>query len=185
MATEKKIVTMMRLLLKPFQNVENAGQQLLARSVETSVGVVLTMLGNLVGQKRGGITDDEIFRRYVRARIATNKSTMDGESILLVASLFLGAGIGHIIVKNVGDPGYEITIEGVVMADDLAQAFFTEFLRKATGVSIPINLITYDADDDLMFEFGTDGDGEASSTQGFAYDGTDPDLGGVYASAHA
>lgn len=182
---EKKIVTMMRLLLKPVQDVENVGQQMLQRSVETSTGAVLTMLGNLVGQRRNGIADDEVYRRYIRARIATNKSTMDGESILTVAQLFLGDGVGHIIVDNTGDPGYEITIEGFVMSDDLAQAFFDSFLRKATGTSIPINLITYDEDDAHMFSFGTSADGEVDAARGFAYDGTDPTLGGSFASARS
>lgn len=179
---EKKLVKLMRILLTPFQDVENAGQQLLQRSIETSTGQVLTLLCKLVGQPRGAITDDEILRRYGRARIAVNRSTMDGESILLVARLFLGDGVGVVEVENVGDPGYEITISGVVILDDLAQLFYVDFIRKATGSAIPVNMTTYPAADAGMFEFATTTDGEASSTEGWSDDTNDPTLGGAFAS---
>ena len=143
---------LMRILLKPFQRLENAFQQLLLRSVATSTGVMLTQLGKLVGQPRNGITDDEVFRRYVRARIATNKSRMIGDDIITVANLVIGDPNAVVVVKTLGEAAYEITVTGIVMSDSVATILLT-FLRPATGSGISFNLITYPALDSGMFAF--------------------------------
>lgn len=179
-AGTSKANRLMRILLKPFQRLENAFQQLLLRSVDTSTGVMLTQLGKLVGQKRNGITDDDVFRRYVRARIATNRSRMIGDDIITVAQLVLGLALADLAagdtiwVRTLGEAAYEIVIEGTPMDDSLATVLLT-FLAPATGSGIGFNLVTYPAPDSGMFAF------DGGTGEGFG-DVLDATTGGEFAS---
>lgn len=150
--TETKLRALLRILLTPFQDVENAIQQVLQISVTSSTGQTLTLLGKIVGQERNGITDDEVFRRYVRARIATNRSTMVGEDIIRVLLLVMGDDATKVVVNNNGDAAFEVTIQGVVVLDDLA-TILLRFLRAAAGVGIRPILMTWPAVEADMFAF--------------------------------
>ena len=175
MAKVTKTTRLLRVLMRPFQDLEEVFQQLLLRSVETSQDIVLTMLGNLVGQKREGITDDEIFRRYVRARVATNWSSMTGDEIIRIVQLVIGNPSLVVDADNTGYAGYELTLLGVVVLDDLATIILSGFLRRATGTGIRGVLVTYPAEESGMFAFdGGTGDGWGDSL--------DADTGGVFAS---
>lgn len=172
-----KTVRLIRVLLKPFQDLETVFQQLLMRSVENSTGVTLTLIGKLVGQEREGVTDDELFRRYVRARIFANRSTMTGEEIIQIAVLVVNDPDATIEVQSVGPAAYELTVAGAVVTDDVATVL-VKFLSIATGTAIRFTSITYPANESEMFAFdGGTGDGWGSTL--------DASVGGVFASARS
>src|SRR5690606_25505389 len=76
-------------LVEPAQSVEDALQQLLLdRAVNTAIGVQLDALGKIVKQPRAGLGDED-YRRYVRARIATNRSKGTIADLLTIASLIV------------------------------------------------------------------------------------------------
>ena len=81
------ITKLLTALVTPHQPLEDAWQQLrLLRSVDTAVGVQLDMIGEIVGQERGGMVDDD-YRRFVRARIAANISDGRVFDLIKVATL--------------------------------------------------------------------------------------------------
>lgn len=69
------------------QELETALQQLLGeRDLDTAAGAQLGVLGRLVGQQRGGATDDE-YRIQIRARIRVNASSGTVPEILEIFGL--------------------------------------------------------------------------------------------------
>lgn len=133
---DTKLIRLLRILVAPYQDRENAQQQLLLRSVLTSTGQTLTLFGKIVGQERNGITDDNIFRRYVTARIAANRSTMVGEDLINVVSLVLGAPVGVQIATNpIGVAAVELTVHGQIVPPDVEQVILA-FTRIVVGTGI-------------------------------------------------
>lgn len=74
--------------LKEIQALEDALWAMLTDTIETAVGARLDVIGRIVGQKRGALTD-EPYRVFLRAAIAANKSRGTGEDLILVTSLML------------------------------------------------------------------------------------------------
>ena len=101
------------------------------RNIDTAVGAQLDVLGAWVGRPRNGVTDDEIYRRYIRAQILTNKSDGVIGDILGVARAVLGDG-GTIVNSNTGCAAYVLRVEGLAVADDVA-AVLVELVLQATS----------------------------------------------------
>lgn len=96
----KKALT---VVLKPLQDLEYVFAQLLtARYVGTATGIYLDDVGALVGQPRNGVTDDDLYRRHVRARISANRSKGLTEDVITVARAVLGDVAYRVVVDNTG-----------------------------------------------------------------------------------
>src|SRR5687768_3990656 len=80
---------LLAVLATPFQSLESALQQLLTeRSIDTAIGAQLDVIGRVVGQKRNGMSDDD-YRRYCRARIATNRANGTVENLITITDLII------------------------------------------------------------------------------------------------
>src|SRR5690349_3946784 len=80
---------LLAILATPFQSLENTLQDLLTkRSIDTAEGAQLDVIGKLVGQPRNGL-DDDTYRRYCRARIATNRSNGTNENLITITDLIV------------------------------------------------------------------------------------------------
>ena len=86
------------------------------RTVDNAVGAQLDVLGALVGRKRNGITDDEIYRRYIRAQISANKSDGVRADLLTVARLIVPEAVA-IVATNLGNGAAIYEIRGVTVTD--------------------------------------------------------------------
>lgn len=129
-----------RILTVPANPLAAAIRAVIAqRNVETATGVWLTQLGALVGREREGVTDDEIYRRYVKAQIATNKSDGLIEDIITIATLVVGNEDAAIVVDNTGAAAYILRIDGVPISDEVA-AVLIELAIKATGAGVRVIL---------------------------------------------
>ncbi len=161
-----------------FQLLSDAHFQLKhGRAVDNAVGAQLTAIGKLVGQPRDGVTDDELYRRYVRARIATNKSDGVIDDILSIADLVVyDDEVNHHLV-NVGRAAYVLKIEDVILTDDIA-GILISFLRRATAAGVRVTVEYYAALGDDVLTWG-DSDEEVDGA-GWG-DVDDPDTGGVWA----
>lgn len=104
------------------------------RSIDTAVGAQLDVLGALVGRARQGVTDDEIYRRYIRAQISANKSDGTIPDILTVARAVLGNG-GTIVNSNTGCAAYVLRVEGLAVSDDVA-GVLVELVLQATSAGV-------------------------------------------------
>lgn len=115
-----KIEAFLRVLLAPGQEVEDALWQLLTeRTAAVAVGVTLTQIGNLVGQPRNGLTDEEL-RPYVLARIASNKSNGTIPTILRIARIALNDELAQPILENTGAAAFVLRILGITVTETVA-----------------------------------------------------------------
>lgn len=98
------------------------------RTLDSAIGAQLDVIGNLVGQQRNGILDDDLYRRYIRARIVTNNSRGRIEDLIKVSRLVVNNTTVQIIVNLSG-------VASVVVRINLARlewgvaAVLIDFLR--------------------------------------------------------
>lgn len=134
---ESNTQKIIRALLAPAPQLEQAMRDvLLKRGVETAIGVQLDALGKLVGRPRtglGGDEDDEVYRRYVRAQIATNRSNGTVRDKIKIARLVLGSTGGQIVVNNLGNGATILRIEGIAVTDVVADILIAMLIRGTSG----------------------------------------------------
>lgn len=156
-----------RALVEPFQPVEDAFQGLeVGHRVDDAVGAQLTDLGKLVGRPRDGVTDDDVFRRYVRAQIVTNGSDGLIEDLISVADLVVYDDDATYTIVNQGAACVVLRIEGIVLTSDLAELLLT-FLRRAVAGGVRIILEYYSSTiaDVLIWGDGTWGQNWAAGSE--------------------
>ena len=130
-------------LVVPIQDLEAALQQLLIdRSVDTAVGTQLDVIGRIVAQPRDGLSDDD-YRRYIRARIATHRSTGTTEDLVKITRLIVYQDDASYVIKNEGTATVRITIEDVAVTDALGGiAYDFAVLTRAAGVRVVVEWLT-------------------------------------------
>lgn len=126
-------------LLAPLNDVELALQQLLQlRGLPTATGIRLDSIGALLNQPRGELGDED-FRRYLFARIATNKSSGARETLIKIAKLIIDDVSSRIVVETLGPASAVVRIEGVLIPDALA-AIVLSFLSEAVAAGVRLSL---------------------------------------------
>lgn len=125
------IVGVLTAIVTPIQDIENTLQALLARTVNDATDDALTVIGKLVGEIRF-TDDDELYRRAVRARIATNKSSGRIEDMIRVLVLVLNDVGWSIFIRNEGNATMYVKLDGLVMDPDVF-ALLMRFVRDAQG----------------------------------------------------
>lgn len=128
------------LIASRFQPVEDALQQLatindIGDGIRTDVtgqtigiGAQLDRIGTIVGQVRAGAVDTD-YRYYLRARIATNKSSGDPESIYRVFVAMFG-GAAKLVTRRSDVASLTLTILNYPITATVA-AIAVSFLRDA------------------------------------------------------
>lgn len=122
------IETIISLFMKPFQRLENSAIQLLTlRDIDTGSGFVLDVIGRVVNQARAGLADD-VYKRYLRARIATNRSTGKREELLHICRLILGDPAAQIFAQKQFNTTVFLKINNVAVlpSTETALAHFME-----------------------------------------------------------
>jgi hypothetical protein len=167
-------------LVGPFQDIENMFHQLVAmRDVNTSIGVHLTTLGNIVGRGRNGVSDDEIHRRYVRAQILTNKSDGVIDDLIRIAELVVFDDNAEYVVDNQGAAALVLRVEDIALTPAVVKVLIT-MLRKAVKGGVRI-ILEYWPSTATRFRFAPFGGG-ASSGAGWGFT-QDAGVGGHLAGA--
>lgn len=146
----------LRILLSPAASLESAMRQvLLLRGIGTAVGVQLDVLGAIVGRAREGEPDDEIYRRYVRAQITTNKSDGTINTILKVAGLVVSDPSATFTLHNYGIATYSLEVSGIALTEAVAQVLVRMIIKAtAGGVRAIVEYATSDADDVFRYDVG-------------------------------
>lgn len=149
--TPNNISLLLGAMVSGYQSIENMLQDLLNdRSIDTAAGVQLDMIGAVVGQLRQGL-DDTTYRRYIRARIAANRSNGVSEDLIRVALLVLADASPYVqldpqviateVVRILNDP----------LSDTVANALLL-FLQDAVAAGVRIILESqYVVDSDQLF----------------------------------
>lgn len=160
---DNNITLFLRAVLASVQDVENALQQLFReRRIDTAVGEQLDVLGRLVGQKRNGLSDDD-YRRYVRARIAANRSNGSYEDLIKVTGLVLDDDAAYIHVRRAGTATVIVKVEDILLTMALGDIVLT-FLKQAVAAGVRL-ILEFDiqAEADTFCFFGGPGKGFGSS----------------------
>lgn len=132
-ANESNDEKQLRALLTPAADFQATARAVLAGlSIDTAIGAQLTLLGKLVGRPRAGITDDDVYRRYVRAQIAANKSDGLNRDILTIARLVIDDPAADLTLRNEGVATYVLSVDGIALSTTVA-AVLMALLRKATA----------------------------------------------------
>jgi hypothetical protein len=147
---QPKIEELITIFAERYQALELVCWDLLTkRTIYTAAGIYLDRIGVKVGQARGGLSDDD-YRRYLFARIATNRSQGVTTDLIKIARLILNDATMVVQVVTDGEPGITVTIPDAAVDDTLAN-ILVAFLLAAKSAGVPIALETQYADDDLTF----------------------------------
>jgi hypothetical protein len=127
------------------QALRDALVTLIRITVDDATANELDIIGKLVGEPRDGDVDAD-YRRRVKARIATNRSSGTPRQLTTIARLLLGdsysqANGGLVRYENTGTAGYTLTIDGLAVPTALADVL-SRFLNQATPGGIASVLVT-------------------------------------------
>ena len=147
------ISKLLTAICTPIQDCENALQQLLTqRALDTAQGAQLDALGVIVGQPRNGL-DDDTYRLYLRARIATNRSNGTTENLIQIVSLIVNDSTIKVTVTNEGTATVRVAILSTAITDALA-VVLNAFMQaaKSAGVRLVFEWTSVAPIDDLIFD---------------------------------
>ncbi len=149
-ANRTNMEKLLAALLAPFNDLELALQQLLLlRSIYVATGVQLDAIGKLVGQVRGALVDED-YRRFLFARIATNRAIGKRRNQIQIAKLVLNNSAARVVVETQGNATAVIRIENLAVSDGLA-TILIGFLRLTAAAGVRLELET--SPDDLAEQF--------------------------------
>lgn len=150
-----KIESFLNALTAQGQELETALFALLTeRGIDDAVGVQLDALGDIVGQPRNGLDDDD-YRRFVRARIATNKSRGTVAEILKVARLVIDDDAAAFELELQPPAAVVLRLADIVVSDDLADILIG-FLRDVSAAGVRMILEYPTVADDLLLYLDID-----------------------------
>ncbi len=164
-------------LVAPANDVELAFQQLLLlRSIYTAHNQQLDDIGKIVGQPRGALGDED-YRRYLFARVATNKSAGKRRDFISIAHLILGdAGTAQIVVDNQGAAAVVVRVLNVVPDAGVAD-ILASFLQLAVAAGVRIILETATAPTATSFTLGVTSFASGALTAGDTHVNVDSTAG--------
>lgn len=151
---------LLRALLSQVQGLENAAVTLLDRAIDNLSGYRLDVAGRIVGRERLGMTDD-VYRVWIKGKIAANRSSGLTEQILALVVLVFG-DVDTTLIEDF-PAGFTLYIEDAI--DGAQGAEFARLLQiaKAAGVAAQLWWVGESA----AFQFSDDGTTVASSPNGF------------------
>lgn len=130
---------------------------LVARQLDTATGVHLDRLGAIVGQPRDGVTDDELYRRYIRARIFTNKSSGTAEELIRISKLIVDDDGITVRLEQQQVATILVWLDGDVETD--VTDVLIKFLRSAKAAGVKLTLLSSSEPAGTTFKWDTPGRG--------------------------
>lgn len=129
-----KIQSLIESFVEPLQELESVFFDILIqRAIDTATGVHLHRLGKILGQPYGG-EDEELYRRYLRARVKVNRSSGTIPELIQITRLIIG---NDPAARVVAEPQYPATIviriENMVIGADLAALLFAFLVDAVAG----------------------------------------------------
>jgi hypothetical protein len=115
-----RIEAMLCALLEEVQVLDDTVWRVLTeRTIDNAVGVQLDTIGDIVGQPRGSLVDDEDFRAAIRGRIKANSSDGSTEDIYAIVVATLGSPTTVIAkLRRYGTAAYTLQLKVPVGFDE-------------------------------------------------------------------
>lgn len=137
------IESFLRILIDPIQDIETVLIQLdTERLIGTAIGEQLNVLGRVVGQLRDGLSNDD-YRRFIRARIAANKSKGRWEDLIVVTRLILAVEAAVLVMSESDFMTVLMEVTEAVVSDALADILIG-FMADTKSDVVRV-LLTYSA----------------------------------------
>ena len=131
---------LLSIFVSPFQKLQAVIDDFRTkRSVRTSVGQQLEIVGAYVKQARGAIADDDTYRRYIQARAAVDRSSGVPEDLILVAQLVIGNGTAVIRVASPGIATFTVDVTAQPIDQATADALL-DLLGQAVSGGVRLRL---------------------------------------------
>lgn len=147
----KNIEKLVAAFALPAQGVEDMLWDLFTlRSVLEAVGAQLDVIGKIVGQPRNGL-DDDLYRRYILARISVNRSRGVASDLIRITRLVL-TGIDDAIIEVESQPiaTVVVRITGAILEQEVVDLLFS-FLRDAVAGGVRLIVESETGDPATMF----------------------------------
>ncbi len=150
--SKPRFAELLCIFMAQIQDAEDAGFQLATeRTVDTAVGVQLDGLGDIVGQTRQGLSDDD-YRPLIRARIRANNSEGTAPNIIDVAVAALNnPGAGKVLYDIKPPAGYLLKIVDELLFDE---HILNDLIQDATSAGVRGVLIVPISDVTTLKTFG-------------------------------
>jgi len=143
--TKPKILATLAALVAPLQPIADAIADLIAQqAIDVATDTQLDVLGSKIGQPRDGLLDT-VYRKYLRARVATNRSDGTAEDLITIANLVIGIGSGAIVNPQTQQVATcDVQITGGYVPDDDTTTALLAFLKEgvAAGVRLLLEVLT-------------------------------------------
>lgn len=156
------MLALFAIFLARYNVLEQVCQRLLLlRSIDTAniddpygtTGAQLDQIGAKVGQERNGLNNQD-YRRYIRARIATNNSDGLRENLINIAVLIINDPDAYIKVTELYPAGVDISIQNIA-TDDVLAGILINFLRGAAKAGVRLTLTSTPVLPGDTFTFGS------------------------------
>lgn len=160
-----KIAALVAALVDEVQEFDDALWDLyLGRMLDDATGAQLASIGFVVGEPNAGRPDDD-YRRFIRARIKTNRSNGLPEELLAIARLVIDDETAELWLEPQHPASVVLHVDGIIVIDELAEIVLS-FLRDAVagGVRILLEYVPSDDADSLRFDGVVAGEGLGDST---------------------
>jgi hypothetical protein len=149
------------------QEIEDAFWELyIGRWLANATGTQLDNLGEIVGQERGSLDDDD-YRVRIRVRIRLNYSSGTDLDIIEVFALLLGADIPAVRMDEYYPAGLVLVMTEYT---SITPTVLAEVLEEARGAAINAQLIYLTDEADASFQCASGDTSETDSATGFADD---------------
>jgi len=136
-------------------------------NLDTATGKTLDLYGEMVGQKRGALTDEQ-YRLLIKAKISASAVGSDLNSIINAMCLLFNAEPSDVSISET-DNVCEVEIVKLPLAVLLEAGFTSTQAVEIVKTLIPICISVVANNFEGTFEFSATAD-EASNTAGFADD---------------
>jgi hypothetical protein len=134
-----KLKAFLTVLMTPAQPIEDALWQLLTeRDIDNAEGEQLDQIGVIVGLGRTS-TDDEVYRRHLRAQILTNKSNGNVNDLIRIAKAALADVNPGIEVRRQNNVTAVVRVRETAIDSDTAEILI-EFLNRARAAGVRVIL---------------------------------------------
>lgn len=119
--------------------------------LDNAVGVHLDRWGRLVGELRGEFTDNDEFRRVIRARAIANRSKYGPtETIIAITRLLTEADAGTIRVIQQGRAHFRLIYEVATPLPQRLRDALVRILFRAVSVGVSFTVVEANSGDDIF-----------------------------------
>lgn len=142
-------IAYLRALAQPAADIAAAFLQLITiTSIDDCTGIQLDVIGKIVGQARLGLVDVD-YRRYLRARIAANRSSGATDTIYRVARLVINDPTVTLQLVTEGVAAFSLFVAGQPVTG-ATQTALAALVRAAASAGVRTWLQTTTATDDQI-----------------------------------